>query len=59
MCAPLEMEASHGSLLGKRLVVLNPGFMNAQFVQPILAKGFKKITPTIWENTWKNLEYTR
>jgi hypothetical protein len=53
------MKASDGSLLGKRLVVLNPGFMNAQFVQPILAKGFKKITPTIWENTWKNLEYTR
>jgi hypothetical protein len=59
MCTPLEMKASDGSLLGKRLVVLNPGFMNAQFVQPILAKGFKKITPTIWKNTWKNLEYTR
>jgi hypothetical protein len=53
------MEASHSSFLRKRLVVLNPGFLNAHFVQPILAEGFKKITPAIWENTWKNLEYTR
>jgi hypothetical protein len=52
----LKVEAPDRSLLGKRLVVLNPIHHYALLFQPIGAKGFKKVAPAVRKNTGKYLK---